>query len=111
MEKITNQPNAMAKKMKEKTLLEKAKETIVVNRRIMKISDELIELGIAWMKDEITLGQCARAVFDAGSGGSVGGNLLYKFAVIFRELYREKKLKLTNARRQKYDNKNKFRMG
>ena len=75
-----------------KTLLQRAKETVVVNRRGIKITGELVELAIAWMKDEVTLGQCTRAVFNAKSSGSKGGNVLYKFAVIYRELYRQKKL-------------------
>lgn len=67
-----------------KTLLQQAKEIKVLKRRV-RVSDEHIELAIAWMKDEIGLGQINIVMGQKISGG----NVLYNISVWLREAYRK----------------------
>ncbi len=62
--------------MKEKTLLQKAKETITRSPKKTAYSKEHIELAIAWAKDEITVAQC-QSVLKSKNGGAIYSTLLY----------------------------------
>jgi len=77
--------------MEQETLVERAKKIKTANV-ITGMDEGVIELAIAWAKGEVTLGQCSRAMYDKPSSKGTGGNILYKFAVAFRELYRQGRL-------------------
>lgn len=80
--------------MKKQTLLEKAKE-VKIERKISKIiiTDEHIELAIAWAKDEIQLSQVSTVLFGEKSVGKIGGRTLYWLASALREGIRTGKIK------------------
>ena len=78
--------------MKKQTLLEKAKK--ISTKRGITNSKEDLEIALAWLKDEVTLGQVARVYGYENTKGSSGGRILYRFAVCFRELYRQGKMKI-----------------
>lgn len=73
-----------------KTLLEKAKSAKCQGSPKYKITDEHIELAIAWMKDEIRFKQLNVAL-----GKPVNsGNILYSVAIWLREAYRNGKINI-----------------
>lgn len=65
-----------------KTLLEKAKEAKTPARRVV-ISKELIDLAIAWMKDEVTTG----AVCSVLGKKNGSGNTMYRICLALRQAY------------------------
>lgn len=70
-----------------KTLLEKAKEVKLRYRTRTDYSKEEIELAIAWMKDEIRVGQVGKVL---GKGSTAIG---YRLAMLIRAAYRQGKIK------------------
>lgn len=73
--------------MEKETLLEKAKKQRSESVRT-QITEEVMELAMAWVRGDVTLGQCCKAVYGEKTQTSSGGNLLYKFATAFKEAYR-----------------------
>ena len=70
--------------MAKPTLLDKAL-SIPVDKRNNKITDEEMELGIAWLQDTVTLTQVARVI----PGGVKGSTKAYvHLALWLREAYR-----------------------
>ena len=77
------------------SLLKKAKsiENKKPRHKKMYLTDELIELAIAWAKDEVTLTQCAKVIFP-DKETSKSTNLVYsRFAIVLKEAIRQGKLK------------------
>ena len=76
--------------MKE-TLLQKAKKS-GINKRIgrLEITNEQIELAIAWVKDEVSTRQVSFAIGE----NQIGGRVLYRLAVWLKEAHSRGKLKL-----------------
>ena len=73
-----------------KTLLQKAKGIKVRQKPRPEITDEHIELAIAWLKSEIGLTQMQKALgFSVISGSS-----LYKVAMYLREGYKRGIIKI-----------------
>lgn len=71
--------------MATKTLLQKAKEIKTHKHVGNAIGEEEIELGIAWLTDEITLSQLSGAL----GFPTIGGARCYnRIAIILREAYR-----------------------
>jgi len=70
-----------------KTLLQRAK-AVKVNSRHRVISDEYIDLALAWIRDEIGLTQVNVVLGKKREGG----NSLYGIAVWLREAYRNGKI-------------------
>ena len=68
-----------------KTLLEKAKE-IKIRRQLKGYTNEEIELAIAWLTDEISLGQFTKVMWNTTTSAS-GGKGLYTIAVMLRDGY------------------------
>ena len=66
-----------------KSLLEKAKSVPTKNRVRSALSDEEIELAIAWLNDEVTLTQAATAM-----GYKSGGAWVARVALLLREAFR-----------------------
>lgn len=64
------------------TLLEKAKKSEARSGTRLSISDELVELAIAWGRGEITTKQATIALNDKNKESY---NSLYKIAVALRE--------------------------
>jgi len=77
--------------MKKKTLLQKAKKVKMRHRKII-VTDEHIELALAWVKDDITLTQVNLALNKPRDTG----NTLYALAVYIREAYRKGQIKIPN---------------
>ena len=79
------------------TLLDEAKKLKTTKR--IDVSDEKIELALAWLKDEIGISAICR-VCKPNKGVNYSGNMLYSIAVWLREAYRKGliKIKKLNAR-------------
>lgn len=78
--------------MKEENLLEKAKKIKPRSKIYTEITDEHIELGIAWLKGEIGYSQICGAL----GVNKNSGNVLYTIAIFLREGYKRGKLTSTN---------------
>jgi hypothetical protein len=65
------------------TLLEKAKSIVSKKTRRNDISDEQIELALAWLKEDITSTQFTLAM----GAKKASMNNLYRVALILREAY------------------------
>lgn len=76
----------MSKKI---TLLEKAKAIKLEKRKIKSYSDEEIKLVLAWLEDEITMTQAAKAL-GYGSPANIG----YSFARMLKATYQQGKLQI-----------------
>ena len=73
--------------MKKTTLLQKAKEVKGGRNKFPKVSDEEIEIAVAWMKSEITFTQLKGVINKKGSN-------LYNFlATRLKEAHRRGKIK------------------
>lgn len=66
-----------------KSLLEKALAIPRKDRRLDNITRDEVELGIAWLQDEVTLTQIAKVLGMKGPGNAVS-----RMAVCIREAYR-----------------------
>lgn len=86
--RLSNKP-IKNKTMLKETLLEKAKKIQPYNSLLKEITDEHIELAIAWLKSEITNGQVASVL---GINKSQGSTILYKLALMLRQAYKNGKL-------------------
>lgn len=75
---------------KQQTLLEKAKS--VTNIRKNHITEEEVELALAWMRDEISMTQATVAI---GQDKRQGAMIYSKFCLALREAYRAGLLKIT----------------
>ena len=75
--------------MAKKTLLEKAK-AVKMGRRDTIITDEHVELALAWIRDEVNLSQINVALKKSRQSG----NVLYKMATSLREAHRQGKIKI-----------------
>ena len=68
---------------RKETLLEKAKKIPIPVRQTFLVdsaTDEQIELAIGWTKNEITLGQFTKLLWDEKTAKGVGGKALYTIA-------------------------------
>jgi hypothetical protein len=80
-----------------KTLLEIAKNTHIRKQTLRIPNDEEIELAIAWMTDEITLGQFSNAVWQKKTNANgVGGKALYTIAMWLKGAYKTGKIVIKN---------------
>ncbi len=81
--------------MEKETLLEKAKK-IIIRESLPKreITDEQIELAIAWAIDEIKLSQFSQVMWGENAHKGVGGKALYTIAVFLRAGIKKGKLKV-----------------
>ena len=77
-----------------KTLLQKAKEINVQRQTTLAITNELIELVLAWMKDEIKATQAAKIMYGDRKANALSGLFHARAAVILREAYRKGKIKI-----------------
>lgn len=68
--------------MRRKSLLEKAKSEKVKKRPHIEITDEHVELALAWARDEIGMRQAARAI---GAGGNIYSFLAHALARYVRD--------------------------
>lgn len=68
------------------SLLEQAKA--IVRPPQVQVSEDERELALAWLRDEVTLTQAAKAM------NASGGSVLYRFAVCLREEFRAGRLKV-----------------
>lgn len=78
--------------MKPRSLLEKAKAQAASKPRLT--TPEERELALAWLKDEVTLTQAAKAL---DPGKKVSGKALYRFAIAIRDEYRAGRITLRAA--------------
>lgn len=76
--------------MKKETLLEKAKKLPIRKNKKVNLSEEHLELGLAWMKNEIGLAQINRVL----NKNNTSGNTLYSIATWLKESYRQGKIKI-----------------
>jgi len=77
-------------KKRKETLLEKAKKLEIRKLKKIEVTEEHLELGLAWMKGEITLSQMNRVLGE----NKRSGNGLYAVAVWLREAYKQGKIKI-----------------
>ena len=80
--------------MQKKTLLQTALEFKTKKSYSKEVTDEMVELAVAWMKGEITQGQAARALGKDSSGGEVT-SVLYQLCVAIREGMKDGRITLT----------------
>ena len=71
------------------TLLKLAKE--LHTRKATKSTPEMRELALAWLENEVSHSQCIKALYGRKA---IRGNVLYKFALCFRDLYEAGKIKI-----------------
>ena len=79
----------MNKEIKNKTLLEKALEVKRGRRLKRDVSEEEIEVALAWMVGKVGVTQVCVAM-----GKKKAGTILYRIAVVLREAYTRGKLKI-----------------
>lgn len=78
-----------------KTLLEKAQEVPAYNKYDKVIvTDEHIELAIAWISGNITTKQISSVLFGDEKGTHLGGRVLYRVATYLRYAITNKKYKI-----------------
>ena len=70
----------------------------MVRKASLKMAtDEEIELALAWMTDEITLGQFSNAVWQKKTNANgVGGKALYTIAMWLKGAYKTGKIVIKN---------------
>lgn len=73
--------------MAKETLLQRAKK-VPINKRKIVVTDEHIELALAWLRDEVALRQMNIVLMKPNQSG----NVLYGTAVALREAYRRGKI-------------------
>ena len=67
------------------TMLERVKEIKVVNLSRAEVTEEEIEVGLAWMREDITITQIIKS-------GVLGKGNLARIATVLREAYRKGKI-------------------
>jgi len=72
-------------------LLEQVKSKKGSKRQPPEITNEHIEVALAWLKDEVTRSQMSK-VFSPKASNS--GNILYKVALWLQEAYKKGKLEI-----------------
>ena len=77
---------------KDKSLLERAKEAYALNYGLGTTSQE-IELALAWLKNDVSTGQCAKAVYTVNHTNSKA-NWRYKASRLLQQAYFQGKLKI-----------------
>lgn len=85
--------------MKKLTLVEKAKN--ISKRKSIdglqgKEKQEFQELALAWLKNEVNMGQCVKVLLGEKALRHKKTNVIYSFAYVFRELYATGKLKINS---------------
>ena len=70
-----------------KTLLELAKSSGENAAQNKPVSEEEVDLALAWMKNEITMYQVSTAY-----GKTQSGNILYRIAIVLRQAYALKRI-------------------
>ena len=73
--------------MKGKTLLEQAKEVRLRHKQAV-ITDEQIELALAWARDEVTMKQVGIVVMDLTGNTGATNNIYNWLAIRLREAFR-----------------------
>ena len=68
--------------MKKETLLDKARKIPIkkLTKLVNSATKEQIELAIAWAKDDITLGQFTKVIWNETTAKGIGGRALYTIA-------------------------------
>lgn len=69
------------------TLLQKAKKIpIQKNRSVEAITDEMVELGLAFLDGQVSLKQCVFAIYGAGKyGNKIYQDLFFSFVKAYRD--------------------------